>query len=536
MNTKTSNQDRLSRIRFQKSLGAVCGALLLLALASGCSDSGPAGPDVNLSFSYLPGDSELELGISQNQFFKVEVSPEASFSVDWYAGGELLSEGRNFTYFPSHLGVDTLRAEVTSDGTRDQREWIIRVVSSIDDRPPEVTPIYLEDGALPGEVTARWLEVAESSFAIEEYVVAISYDGPINVNNWDSVVIKDTVPDDGSLQFQRTYPLTYGVNVWFAVRARDVTGQLSAITRGYGHSVTYPWSLSLTVLDDELAPAPQVILKWIANGVESSGNTPASGFLEIGPFRNIDSISLETQINNGSEIGDFYDFVDPEISVTDGTDLTITLMGRFGMDTGCLAGFNGDFLKYFRYMTSTDRESTLRPNYFLLKWESFPVRVYVPEFVDEFGMDLAAVVADGVAGWNNVMGEAYFELVDRIAEADIYFEFPDLPNQIGLVTLMEPSDEDYSIGSVIPEKMRVEIDSGTDRVRRVAVMVVMHELGHTLGIARHVPCQDPPYLMYISVATDLDDEHGGIHPDEQNMARMLRYLPQAMDMSLFVLD
>lgn len=519
------------------ALRSLAGAWLVLisALLVGCSgSSGPTIP-VNISFDYLPSAVDLELTISQNLFFKVNAPANTDFSVNWFVNGNNVFQGHTFTYFPATLGVDTLRAEVRSGTVQDDRQWQIRVVSTQNDLPPEVIPVILEDGLLPGEVSARWLGVTGTASPIRDYIVAMSYNGPLNVVNWNEAALQDTVPHDNKLEYQRTYLLNYGQNVWFAVRARDERQVMSDITHAYARAVTYPWTLGVSIVDDRVAPVPQVIVKWTAIGVNYSGSTQGSGFLEIGPFRNIDRITLETQINNDGVIGEYYDYRDPAISIEEGTELDITLMPHFGLDESCDAGFNEKFLTYFRYMTTTDRESVLRPNYRLLKWAEYPLQVYVPARENAFGLEMRPAVLDAMQAWNTVMGETYFELVETSSAADIVFYFPSL-QAYGLTTIVEPSDKDYSLGSVVPELVSIEIDSSRDTGRSTLVMVSMHELGHALGISRHAPCNGPAYLMYTSYASSIDDENGGIHPDEQNMVRMIRNLPQATDMSLYVLD
>ncbi|MBU8871924.1 MAG: hypothetical protein KOO60_13740 [Gemmatimonadales bacterium] len=513
--------------------------LAVLTLLAGCSDSSDiTTPDQEPQFSYLPEAENLALEFPNKQFFRVTVSPDGDYSVNWVVQGQVVGNEDTFNYSPNLVGLDTVRVVTNYGDHTDEHEWVITVSSTADDIPPEVTGLALEDGLEPGILSLRWGSVPGSIYPMQDYLVAMRYDGPVSIEDWDNATLLEVVPHDQSvIQYARNYPLDPGMDVWFGVRARDEVGQMSDISRSYRHTVTYPWTLGITVKDEWGEPVPLVILKWTANGVAYSGNTPTDGFLEIGPFRNIDEISLETQINHGGFFGEFYDFKDPAISDADGMDLDIILIPRFGSDETC-PDFGGEFLEYFRYMTGTDTIfDDLRPDNCLWKWDSYPLRVYLPEFTRGDDLNLKEVSLDGIQTWNSLMGEDYFIIAESEAEADVVLSFPAMVNDFGLVTWLEPSDEEYFIGSTVPEKMKVEIDSSREQSGAEFIQItVMHELGHVLGAYRHAPCSNSDYLMYVAVSSDLDDENGGIHPDERNLVHMIRHLPQGVDMSHYLLD
>ena len=90
-----------------------------------------------------------------------------------------------------------------------------------------------------------------------------------------------------------------------------------------------------------------------------------------------------------------------------------------------------------------------------------------------------------------------------------------------------------SIGAVIPETVQVGLYD-TVHSAEDAEIVSLHELGHALGLCAHSLCSDVGYLMYTAPSMYEDDwpEHA-IHNDELNAARMLRRLPQGLDMSVY---
>ena len=518
-------------------------AVLLLAVVAltACSDSGPSGPGAEPDFRYEPDLGELQITILNSQFFKVETDPAMSVAADWYVDGEKQREGSGFNYFPGTIGWDTVRVEAVADGYRDSRQWLVRVLPSEDTLPPEVAGVSIEHAAEPGEAVVRWLRIVQSTHPMQDYRVRASYDGPVSMANWDQAILLDTVPHvDGTLQYSGTYDLEDGQPVWVAVRARDELEQLSDITRVYDHTVSYPWTLGVRVQEVGGDPVSEVILRWQVNGRSFQGNTPFNGFLEIGPFRNVDQLRLETQINNGEVLGDYYDFLHPEITVELGTELGIHLIPRHTIDEECTVGsWDGEFLRYMRYLTRTETAYALRPNHQLLHWAEYPLTVHIPEATrpgDD--LDLRATALAALDSWNTVMGEDYFVETADFEAADVYFDFADLPDAYGEAILELPAGRESYQDSVIPERVRVSIDTGEVTDAQFVHTTIMHELGHVLGVYEHAPsdCSSAGYLMYSAPGTTPTDPNGGIHPDEQLLAKVIRYLPQGMEMNRYVLD
>jgi len=59
-----------------------------------------------------------------------------------------------------------------------------------------------------------------------------------------------------------------------------------------------------------------------------------------------------------------------------------------------------------------------------------------------------------------------------------------------------------------------------------------HELGHCLGLYGHAFCPETPYLMDNTAGGALDNgPENAIHIDERRAVRMIRQMPQGLDMS-----
>lgn len=519
-------------------LGRLGAGLLVLALLGGCSSSDPSGPGGEASFTYDPDRSEIEITILNSQFFKVSSVTSGDVDAQWYVDGEKRGEGAGFNYFPSTVGWDTVRVEAVSGGSRDERQWRIRVVPTEDELPGEVPGVAIEHAELPGEVVVQWEHVGATSHPIAEYVVAASYDGPVSTLNWDDAMQLAVVEHvEGRLLYSRTFDLDDGIWVWFAVRARDELGQMSDITRVYDHRMSYPWTLGVQVQEAGGGPVSEVILRWVIDGVAYNGNTPYDGYYEIGPIRNIDTVHFETRINNAGVTGEYYDYVNPEVSVDEGPLLDIHLIPRQRIDEECTTNYGDhEFLHYLRAITYTELASAIRPNQQLLRWDHYPLLVYVPEFTRSDGLDMRAAALLAIDRWNAVMGEDYFQITTEAEGADVIYEFGNLVSAYGQVRLLEPEGFGSSLYATIPELMKVTIDSDVLTNEDFLVMTNLHELGHVLGLYIHPSCTDSAYLMNAAWSSSFDDENGGIHPDEQLAVRMIRHLPQGTEMDLYVTD
>jgi len=208
------------------------------------------------------------------------------------------------------------------------------------------------------------------------------------------------------------------------------------------------------------------------------------------------------------------------------------LLGRYGLDADCEV-YEFSFMDYFKMMTLTDDTTNLRPNYNLYKWESYPVPVYVPPYVNEFGHDFQSLCREAVEFWNIAIGEEYMVLVDTPEEAKIEFEFIFDPGHAGGTRLVLPNDEDYRLGDVIPEKVMVFVRDDLPQAIYIQE-VTMHELGHAMGLLDHTDCSGGGFIMGNVTSGILDNgPENAIHLDEKRAIRAIRNLPQATDMSAF---
>ncbi len=529
--------------------GALLGAWLLLFLnLAGCSSSTDPGvdPDPPATIEFSPVGQRQSLRLSETMEFSAVARPAASLSVNWYRQGQPVGQDSVFEYVPAMVGTDTLEVSAFAWAVRDTYSWywVIDVQEDVSAIPPEVPNVDALAGPEPADVVVSWNWVTRANFPLVEYLVAISYENPINESSWDQATILghyEVVPNQ--IGYSQTYTeeehgMTPGVEAWFAVRVRDDRQQLSVLTSSIRHDITWPWYLGGYVTDDVGKPLLGVIVN--SSGPGYATNTDGSGFFLFDkPFHNTDGIRVATASPS------WYDFVTEPFSVEQDTTLgNITLINQYGLGYSC--NWGGDFLEYLRDMTWTRKVDAQPDKSRLYTWSEYPVSVFIPTFQNSAGVDMDQACLAALEFWNTTMSTdadqlgidetAYFVRTTDEAAADIVFLFEWRVQNYGAVSLLLPDGADDKLGEVVPEKMQIWINTDPvldlfDEVQGIA----LHEFGHTLGLFNHADCSGSDYLMLVTGglgAMDLDDP---IHLDERRAVRVIRNLPQGTNMADFTL-
>jgi hypothetical protein len=494
--------------------------------------------DLPLDFSFDPPDTQMELMELQIQQFRILHTWPYERTFTWYRGGQVVSREQSYIYQATGTGPDTLRVEVEADNQVLGHTWQIAVVPYL---PPAVEEILVENVEAPGQARVTWGAVEPTVFPVAGYRVAASTDGPLDESSWDQALqLGQFEHTDGQIWYREVFSdtehgLVPGAATWFAVRSVDDRGFLSPVTVSVQHEITQGWFIEGTVRDELGVPVAGAPVAEVFLGMEAE--TDSEGRFIIGPFGPATLPDLRTLTRDedlpGQPGTSWHDYRTGPLQQADAPEPDLWLLTRYGADPSC-ASTQASFLNFFTYITRTSITTDLRPDHRLYRWDHYPVTVHIPEHVGELGLDFRANCALSLDYWNAAMGEAYFVEVAEPQLADVVFRFADEGTDAnGRTTLLLPSDQEYILGDVVPQKMEVYIHSTLSEAQRIQE-TSLHELGHVLGLNRHMLCNEPGYLMYVTAAGVLDNgPENAIHIDEQRAVRTIRHLPQGYDMAGF---
>lgn len=526
-----------------RSLAVLCLLGLFVALGlGGCSSStDPGGEDPPATkIVFTPTSQGQAIKLSETLSFNASVNPSGPLAVTWTRKGLVVGSGPTYNFKPTAVGPDTLRVSAESGAVTRDYYWVVTVSDDPAAIPPEVFNVRVDAGDLPSEVLVSWNRVVGSTFPIAEYLVAFRSDGPVTEENWeDSSHLEGVLASPGQVGYSTladsTMGMIPGAQMYFAVRARDTIDQLSNISREYSHTVTWPWWIEGRILVDNGGPPPEPIIVFSLDPNYSS-NTTGQGEFTLGPFRNIDFIRIQTTSSNASP-GGWYDYQSGYRTAEDGF-MEIVLIGRYGTDPACrpLVNPTGDFLTYLRWMTFTQPDTDEPKNSILHRWDTLPLSVYIPEFLNGAGVQMDVAAAQALTIWNAEMGAEYFTPVGDPGMADVVFAFQPTAGFDGKVVLLEPSEPGDTLARVVPEKVEVRVDSDRTSSEQVVTEISLHELGHVLGLWNHATgegCDSPEYLMGLTAFGALDRIEP-IHVDERRAIRTIKNLPQGIDMTQYL--
>jgi hypothetical protein len=510
-------------------------ALASVPLLLSCGKSTDPVDDGDVTVSYSPTAATISLVAGGSMTFSAEVTGASSPAIAWSLDGAAAGTGPTYAYAAAAIGVDTVAVSVSAGDYVGGRSWVVTVEEDISQLPPAVTGIALEDGPEPAEVEVTWFRASATNLPIVDYLLACSYAGPVTVDNWNDALQLGSIPHDPDLVQHRALfgpadGMEAGRQAWFAVRARDTAGQLSPISGYYPHVISYAWSLHLRITDDTGAALRNIIVRY--NG-EQGVTSNADGVAVIGPLRSVDAVTYRT-------VSEHFDFADGPVGATADT-VPVVLLRTYAPDHEVCENYDpSGFLTFVRKITRTDGVAD-RPTV-LLKWESYPLSVWIqPGISPVLGWDLDALAADGVALWNEALGQQYLTSAADSLSADVVVRFNDLPDLLnGQASLIDPAEP---VGLAIPRKMLVEVRSTLDTnpggtvepYPEMITEVTVHELGHVLGFWGHVCTPGAGNLMdYGGAIGSLD---GGpsllFHEDELRLVHAVRNLPQGVDMSAY---
>lgn len=501
---------------------AVAGALMLLGGCGSGTEPDGGGP---VAITFTPAALVRDLIVGQTLACAVHTDPAGAMTVTWRLRGAVVGTAAEYAYDAASVRRDTLRAHAEAGSSTGDWAWIIDVAANEAAAPPTVPNVLVTEGPDPVQVVLTWNRIPGSTWPITHYVVKVGYAGPVTAGNWDALPTLAEVPHlPGLGAYIRTFGLadglTPGAEAWLAIRARDDHGQLSPTAACVATVITSEWWIDGQVTDDLGLPLPDVTVDTAEP--PRSDITDGAGRFRLGPYRSIDAVNVHTATTGHCNF--------TSAPVRDRVDaiFDILLPVRYAVDGDC-AQYGGSFLEYLRDMTRTATTAGDTTTRRLWKWDTYPVKVFLPDSTLGTGRQLDDLARPMLALWNEKAGETMVVEVATAAEADAHFRWvTDSVAGYGQVSLEVPAGG--MIGSVRPERMRVEVETGlqTDRFFQE---VVLHELGHVLGLYDHydMSCPSSGHLMIVGAAGNLSLPEP-IHADEIRAVKMVRRLKQGVCM------
>ncbi len=408
-----------------------------------------------------------------------------------------------------------------------------------------VTALRVEnDATLWGTINLIWSEPDANTrdLAVEFYQVAIDENGgTIDRYNWYQMKTLLTVIPDGATTLEATFDNTdanifLGSSVSVAVRPFYETGLAGPVGSSLAITPEAAHVHSGYVRDEYGNPLSDVTVSLVdpvgiddPRGLVSVQVTDANGYYgDLGPIRQsvpmvLATTSLDVESAPGAEDA-YFDYRTETIAYnSDSAEHTITLVTRIELsansDRGGLNLIN--MVQRFTHSNHTH-------NYRLHKWESYPVKVYIPDFTSPNGMiEMDEVVREAVAIWNSVLIITPFVETADSTTAQIRVKFSSYSNHTyGYVFQDNSPYVNGAPGFITPNSMTLYLSPALEASEGYMLTAAKHELGHTLSYYGHNV--EYPSLMGLGMSADAPTE------DEIRVTNVVMGLPNLTLMSYFV--
>ncbi|MFO7914352.1 MAG: matrixin family metalloprotease [Candidatus Krumholzibacteriales bacterium] len=453
----------------------------------------------------------LEFGITR----VIDDHPE-DLRYKYLLGDSMLVESRSLTHRFMENGKYYIYAVVWDSEYSDTLAWEIHATGT----PDTLAPACIDDltgrtGEAKGTVIIEWTAVGDdgndpgtraSYYDVRTSTVRIdSEEDWANASQQSGAPMPSYAGERDSMVISGLEP---GERVYVYVKAVDDFLNRSSICGISPHLQVRGFDIVGRVVDAGTGEGVEGALVKI-------GNTTVDTSSAEGYYENLDNriqyLVMHALDENGSEIGDYYDYF-YEYGML-GSDLNIDfyLVPNIPLVSMRDDRYH-DFLDMFKDMTNTEG---LFGTSIYKGWSHWPLKVYNPSPDVTDTLDLQQECSDGMQEWEEYTGLDLFEFVDSVEEADVYVYYDyseDYKNHHVEVMELNPDGT--------PAKKRVYI-----YYRKIAAnrksnrhVVYVHEFGHIIGLYHSV---DSGHIMIGLTRPDVD--HAS--EDEVNLVKAIYHLP-----------
>lgn len=389
--------------------------------------------------------------------------------------------------------------------------------SGADLYPPDssstVPPSRISDASLrydrdSGDAVLSWTSPSPNggTEALRRYDIRFCYDSEFD---WDaaSPVIDAPAPAaPGTRQECRLRDAGPGRNLRAALRSVDVSGNVSEVSNTA--SILVPGfavsGLAVDVFTREPIDGLEVTVAG-ADVVRSTVTDDAGRFT----FDNLPILGASVRLASASSPAAYYP-VEYSVLVSQDTVLS-PLMIPFRAST---VRPGQSMLSLFKTAMGVSNGSSI-----LRKWPAETLDLYIPEFVNDYGIDYRAHAISSALRWMDATGLQLFQLVEAPPETGVEMFFKS-PADMGILS-------GVTVHSNTPDGTPLRSDvSIVNSINNPAVVdrIMIHELGHTLRL-QHLPSG---FMMYSGLPLP-----EGPTDDEAWIVQLLHALPDRANLAIY---